>query len=116
MKTKIAMLMMVVCLVVAMLAIGCAEVQYGGAKMFRLGDSNTEDLYAEHCSGPMRITVDANTGLLNYYLTDTNSTFTQFSFGSSVSEGRFPALTDLVPVIVEALIQAGLAPASPIPE
>lgn len=107
-------LVMVVLMVV--LLTGCAEVKYGGAKMLWLGDNNTQNLYAEHFEGIVTITVDANTGLHNYYLTDANSTYTRFSCGSLVSEGRLPALTELAPVIVEALIQAGLAPAIPIPE
>jgi len=107
MRSKILILMVCLC-VVALLVIGCAEVKYGGAKMVRLGDSNTEDLYAEHFTGPMRITVDANTGELNYLL-DANGTYTRFSFGSSVSEGKLPALEVLVPAIVEA-VKAAIAP------
>ena len=105
MNSKLLILTVILCLCASLLSLsGCAEVQYGGAKLTRLGDSKTRDLYAEHFAGAMRITVDANTGLHNYYLLDANSTYTRFSFGFSESEGKLPPIKDLAEALKPYLL------------
>lgn len=105
----------VTCIVAAVIFAGCCELQYGSARMRRIGDQKVEGAYAENVVGPANITVDPNTGLHNYRI-DANGIYTRFQFDSQESKGEFPPMKDITEAFLEAMRLAGLIPAVATPD
>lgn len=86
---------------------GCSQVEYGGAKWYRLGDIKTDGAYVENIKGGATITVDPNTGLQSYTI-DANGVYTLFRFDSTESKGTLDIDT-LAAAVAEAIIAAANA-------
>jgi len=97
---------MAVILLMVVLLVGCAEIQYGGAKYTRLGDIETKGAYVENIIGPATLTVDPNSGMHNYTI-EPEGVYTRFQFDTQESAGTLD-IADLADVISKAVI-AGLA-------